>query len=168
MVSFGADIFCYGRENPIQTSSDIDIIHNAHQLIPGVSPLKWVAVFYAYLLSCPYLREQLLYFQNYIYATVHPHPLKRSLHPKRFSRGCFSPPKLLYLFWKLCISRPLLMEERSFNTSLTYRFPFPSLTFLCQQHLGRHNSVAGAAAKPSFGLGCVCVCACVCGERGQR
>lgn len=60
LVSFAADILCYGRENPIQASSDVDIIHNADQLIPGVSPLKWVAVFYVRLLSCPYLRGQLL------------------------------------------------------------------------------------------------------------
>lgn len=63
LVSFAADILCYGRENPIQVSSDVDIIHNADQLIPGVSPLKWAAVFYVCLLSCPYLRGQLLVFK---------------------------------------------------------------------------------------------------------
>ena len=60
LASFAADILCYGRENPIQASSDVDVIHNADQLIPGVSPLKRVAVFYVCLLSCPYLRGQLL------------------------------------------------------------------------------------------------------------
>lgn len=60
LVSFTDDIFCYGRENPIRASSDVDIIHNADQLISGVSPMKWVAVFYVCFLSCPFLRGQLL------------------------------------------------------------------------------------------------------------
>lgn len=60
LVSFTADILCYGRENPIRASSNVDIIHNADQLIPGVSPMKGVAVFYVCFLSCPFLRGQLL------------------------------------------------------------------------------------------------------------
>lgn len=56
------------------------------------------------------------------------------------------------------------MEERLSNTSLTH--PFLSLAFLGQQHLGRDNSSARAAAEPSSGLGGVCVCACV--GRGGR
>jgi len=32
LISFAADILCYGRENPIPASSDVDIIHNADQL----------------------------------------------------------------------------------------------------------------------------------------
>lgn len=98
------------------------------------------------------------HFKNNIYATVHSLPLKRSLHSKHFSRKAplsvfFSSPKPLYLFWKVCISRSLLMEERISDTSLTHRFPFTSLPFLRQQHSGRQGIMARAAAKPFAGGG---------------
>lgn len=52
------------------------------------------------------------------------------------------------------------MEDRISNTSLTHRFPFPSLTFLCQQHLGT-RAWPELLPSPLLGWG-VCVCVCLC------
>lgn len=60
----------------------------------------------------------------------------QSISAERLSSLFFSP-KPRYLFWKVCISRSLLMEERISDTSLTHCFPFISLPLLSQQHLGR-------------------------------